>query len=92
MSNPTSAEYEKYYVPEKSKMAVMATIGLILSIYGAASIMNDMTFGDPNETTSSWSVAGTLPMPCISASEAGLVSPSTKRSYTGGPRMWASPS
>ena len=30
MSNPTSTEYEKYYVPEKSKMAVMATIGLIL--------------------------------------------------------------
>lgn len=56
MSNPTSTEYEKYYVPEKSKMAVMATIGLILSIYGAASIMNDMTFGDPNETTSSWSI------------------------------------
>ncbi|MEH6586843.1 MAG: cytochrome c oxidase subunit 3 [Halioglobus sp.] len=56
MSNPTSTEYEKYYVPEKSKMAVMATIGLILSIYGAASIMNDMTFGDPNEATSSWSI------------------------------------
>jgi len=56
MSNPTSTEYEKYYVPEKSKMAVMATIGLILSIYGAASIMNDMTFGDPNEATSSWTI------------------------------------
>ncbi len=47
MSNPTSTEYEKYYVPEQSKMAIMATIGLILSIFGAASIMNDMTFGDP---------------------------------------------
>lgn len=46
MSNPTSTEYEKYYVPEQSKMAIMATIGLILSIFGAASIMNDMTFGD----------------------------------------------
>ena len=56
MSNPTSTEYETYYVPEKSKMAVMATIGLILSIYGAASIMNDMTFGDPTEPTSSWSI------------------------------------
>ena len=56
MTTETSTEYEKYYVPEKSKMAVMATIGLILSIYGAASIMNDMTFGDPNETTSSWSI------------------------------------
>jgi cytochrome c oxidase subunit 3 len=56
MTTETSTEYEKYYVPEKSKMAVMATIGLILSIYGAASIMNDMTFGDPNETTGSWSI------------------------------------
>ena len=33
----------KYYVPEKSRLAICATIGLILSIFGAASIMNDMT-------------------------------------------------
>jgi cytochrome c oxidase subunit 3 len=56
MTTETSKEYEKYYVPEKSKLAVCATIGLILSIYGAASIMNDMTFGDPNEPTSSWTI------------------------------------
>lgn len=56
MTTETSKEYEKYYVPEKSKLAICATIGLILSIYGAASIMNDMTFGDPNEPTSSWTI------------------------------------
>ena len=56
MANQTSTEYEKYYVPEKSKMAFFATIGLILSIIGAAKIMNDLTFGDPNEPTSSWSI------------------------------------
>ena len=56
MTSQTSTEYEKYYVPEKSKLAICATIGLVLSIYGAASIMNDMTFGDPNESTSSWSI------------------------------------
>jgi len=56
MTSQTSTEYEKYYVPDKSKMAVFATIGLILSIYGAASIMNDMTFGDPEKSTSSWSI------------------------------------
>ena len=56
MTSQTSTEYEKYYVLEKSKLAVCATIGLVLSIYGAASIMNDMTFGDPNESTSSWSI------------------------------------
>jgi cytochrome c oxidase subunit 3 len=56
MTSQTSTEYEKYYVPEKSRLAICATIGLILSIYGAANIMNDMTFGDPNEQTSSWSI------------------------------------
>ncbi|GAB5452957.1 MAG: cytochrome c oxidase subunit 3 [Halioglobus sp.] len=56
MSSSTSTDYEKYYVPEKSKLAVCATIGLILAIYGAASIMNDMTFGDPSEPTSSWTI------------------------------------
>lgn len=55
MTTESSIEYEKYYVPEKSKMAVCATIGLILSTFGAASVMNDMTFGD-GATTSSWSI------------------------------------
>ena len=56
MTSQTATAYEKYYVPEKSRLAICATIGLILSIYGAASIMNDMTFGDPGEHTSSWSI------------------------------------
>jgi cytochrome c oxidase subunit 3 len=56
MTSQTSTEYEKYYVPEQSKLAVCATTGLVLSIFGAASIMNDMTFGDPEETTSSWTI------------------------------------
>ena len=56
MTSQASTEYEKYYVPEKSRLAVCATAGLILSIFGAASIMNDMTFGDPEESTYSWSI------------------------------------
>ncbi len=56
MTTQTSTEYEKYYVPEKSRLAICATIGLVLSIYGAASIMNDMTFGDPNQPSSSWTI------------------------------------
>lgn len=56
MTSQTSAEYEKYYVPEKSRLAVCATIGLLLSIFGAASIMNDMTFGEPGQETSSWTI------------------------------------
>jgi cytochrome c oxidase subunit 3 len=56
MTTQTSAAYEKYYVPEKSRLAICATIGLILSIFGAASIMNDMTFGDPSQETNSWTI------------------------------------
>ena len=56
MTTETSEGYEKYHVPEKSKLAVAATIGLVLSIYGAASIMNDMTFGDPDAPSSSWTI------------------------------------
>ncbi|MFV8818937.1 cytochrome c oxidase subunit 3 [Haliea sp. E17] len=55
MTSPTSTEYEKYYVPEQSKMAVMATIGLILSIFGASQVINDRTFGD-GITGGSWSI------------------------------------
>ena len=56
MTSPTATELEKYYVPEKSRLAICATIGLVLSIYGAASIMNDMTFGEPGEPSSSWTI------------------------------------
>ncbi|MFO7551562.1 MAG: cytochrome c oxidase subunit 3 [Haliea sp.] len=55
MTTHSSTEYEKYYVPEKSKMAVCATIGLLMSTFGAATVMNDVTFGD-GATTSSWSI------------------------------------
>jgi cytochrome c oxidase subunit 3 len=56
MTTETVPGYEKYYVPDKSKLAIFATIGLVLSIYGAASVMNDMTFGDPEQPTSSWNI------------------------------------
>ena len=56
MTSQTSAGYEKYHVPEKSRLAACATTGLILSIFGAASVLNDMTFGDPGETTHSWAI------------------------------------
>ena len=91
MTTQTSTEYEKYYVPEKSKLAICATIGLILSIYGAASIMNDMTFGDPDETPApgrfSWSVCFSLRHPvrwfriAIRENIAGMNSAQLKKSY-----------
>ena len=46
MSEPTTTAHEKYYVPEKSSMAILATIGLITSTFGAATAMNQLTFGE----------------------------------------------
>ncbi len=50
-STQTSGEYEKYYVPESSPMAVLATIGLVMSVFGAASFMNELSFGDPADAS-----------------------------------------
>ena len=46
-THETAAQHEEYYVPEKSGMAISATIGLVLSIFGAGNMLNDMTFGEP---------------------------------------------
>jgi cytochrome c oxidase subunit 3 len=56
MTSQTSTAYEKYHVPEKSRLAACATTGLLLSIFGAAHVLNDMTFGDPGKTTHSWPI------------------------------------
>ena len=54
MASQSNTGHEKYYVPESSKLALCATVGLVLTIFGAASGINDRTFGDPNEATNSW--------------------------------------
>ncbi len=46
MATESTGDYETYYVPEKSWLAFSATIGLVLGIYGAASVLNEKTFGD----------------------------------------------
>jgi cytochrome c oxidase subunit 3 len=51
MATQASTEFEKYYVPEKSPLAVMATIGLVLSVFGAAKMLNDMSFGEPGSAS-----------------------------------------
>jgi cytochrome c oxidase subunit 3 len=53
MTTQASTDYEKYYVPEKSPLAVMATIGLVLSVFGAANYINDLSFGEPGEASPS---------------------------------------
>ena len=52
-SSSVPAGHEKYYVPESSSLAVRATIGLILSVFGAAMVLNDMTFGGAEESSTS---------------------------------------
>ena len=52
-SSSASAGHEKYYVPESSSLAVRATIGLILSVFGAALVLNDMTYGSGDESSAS---------------------------------------
>ncbi len=54
MASQSNTGYETYYVSESSKLAACATVGLVLTIFGAASGINDGTFGDPNESTNSW--------------------------------------
>jgi cytochrome c oxidase subunit 3 len=54
MSNLSKTEHETYYVPHSSPLAFLATIGLFLSVFGAANIMNDMTYGEPGKATNSW--------------------------------------
>jgi cytochrome c oxidase subunit 3 len=45
-----STEYEKYYVPESSSLAVRATIGLVLTVFGGGLVLNEMTFGGTHDT------------------------------------------
>lgn len=45
MAGQPSSEHETYYVPEQSKLALMASIGLFLAVFGAASVLNDISFG-----------------------------------------------
>ena len=52
-SQQAPAGFEKYYVPESSSLAVRATIGLVLTVFGGGLVLNDMTFGEPGADTSS---------------------------------------
>ncbi len=53
MTGQSNTGQETYYVPASSPLAICATVGLVLSIFGAASALNDMTFGEPGAETNS---------------------------------------
>jgi len=54
MAGQSNAGHETYYVPEKSSLAINATIGLVASVYGAASVINDASYRPGEETNSSF--------------------------------------
>ena len=52
MATP-SGDYETYYVPEQSKLPILASLGLATSVFGAANVLNDMTAG-VEDSNSHW--------------------------------------
>ena len=41
MSGQNNSDYESYYVPEQSKLAIFASLTLFTAIFGAANVLND---------------------------------------------------
>ena len=54
MSGHSNTEYETYYVPEQSRLAIFASLTLFMTLVGAALVLNDKTFGEPGQKTNSW--------------------------------------
>jgi cytochrome c oxidase subunit 3 len=53
MADHSNNGHEAYYVPESSPLAFLASISLFLTLFGAASMINDLSWGDPNVATNS---------------------------------------
>lgn len=92
MSTPSTEAPPSYYVPESSPMAIAATIGLVLSVAGAAVGINSLTYGEPGSSSLGWPILyaglcvflGTLFVwfrQAIRENLAGLNSVQLKRSY-----------
>lgn len=54
MAGQSTPDYETYYVPEQSRFAICASLGLFLSVFGAATYINDKSgkFSAGEETNS----------------------------------------
>lgn len=92
MAGQSNSDYEAYYVPEKSNLAIIASLTLFTTLFGAANVLNDKTFGDPAQDSNSWFifiVALVLFMATlftwfrttIVENRAGMASGQLKRSY-----------
>jgi len=87
------ADFQTYYVPEQSKWPIVATVGLGVTLYGAASIMVSSNHG--GSTSGDWMIfaVGMLIMiymlfgwfgSVIKESRSGLYSPQMDRSFRWG--------
>ncbi|MDX5299869.1 MAG: cytochrome c oxidase subunit 3, partial [Gammaproteobacteria bacterium] len=87
------ATHQTYYVPEQSKWPIVGTVGLLLTMFGAGSIMVDGSAG--KDTGTAWMIfwAGALVMAymlfgwfgnVVRESRAGLYSPQMDRSFRWG--------
>ncbi|MFA7553175.1 MAG: cytochrome c oxidase subunit 3 [Spongiibacteraceae bacterium] len=54
MAGHSNTDYETYYVPEKSHLAICTSLTLFMTLFGAAHVLNDKTFGEPGLQTNSW--------------------------------------
>ena len=54
MPGQRNTEYEAYYVPDQSRLAIVTSLTLFTTLFGAANVLNDMTFGEPGQETNSW--------------------------------------
>ena len=90
MTAKVSDQYEKYYVPDRSPLAIMATTGLVTTIFGAANYMNALTFGEPGSASPMVLYAGLAMFVAtlfvwfrttIRENIAGMASGQLKRSY-----------
>ncbi|AMO66797.1 cytochrome c oxidase subunit III [gamma proteobacterium BDW918] len=91
MAGQSKTGYETYYVPDSSKLAVSATIGMTTTVYGAASFINDNSYRPGEETNSGFIlVAGLVWLAAtlfqwfsitIKENRAGMNSAQLKHSY-----------
>ena len=54
MAGQSNTGHETYYVPDSSKLAISASIGMTAIVYGAASVINDSSYRAGEETNSSF--------------------------------------
>jgi cytochrome c oxidase subunit 3 len=87
------SSYETYYVPEQTKLPFFASIGLFLTVFGLANVLNDIKASDPTGISTMIALAGFLLLSTIlfmwfstviRENHAGMNSDQLKRSYVWG--------